>query len=195
MNKIIILNGPPRCGKDTAYNFLKKSWPTVFDKIKFATPLKDACHMLVGAETFHEDDFELTKDEPTDFFFGASPREFYIDIAEYVKRRYTQEFFGYVFLRRFRWKGYEHTGNIYVISDCGFKEELLPLKQFFGEENMALIRIHREGKGFEGDSRGYISDIVHREYDVINPENDFPTYYRNILDIIKLEVVHDDFVC
>lgn len=193
MTKVIVLNGPPQSGKDTIVKYLINNWPDVFERLKFATPLKEACHVLCGEASGHED-FEVTKDEPCNFFFGVSPREFYIDIGEYVKRRYTQEFFGMVFLRRYRWLGVEQSKKVVLITDCGFGQELEPLIRYFENENMCLIRIRREGRGFEGDSRGYISGVLEREYDVDNPNDNFAKFYDNLMIVLRKEVLLDDFV-
>lgn len=39
-------------------------------------------------------------------------------------------------------------------------DEGTPLKSLIGSENILLIRVHREGYTFEGDSRNYIEDTV-----------------------------------
>ena len=51
-------------------------------------------------------------------------------------------------------------GEIAVDSSTGFVEELPPLIERLGQENILLIRVHREGATFEGDSRNYIPDGV-----------------------------------
>lgn len=194
MTRVIILNGPPRSGKDTAYRGLKNAYPLMFERIKFATPLKEACHILLGNE-YSEDEFENEKDVASDYFFGVSPREFYIELAEHIKDKYTKEFFGYIFLRRYRWGGCETftPQPIVIISDCGFKEELQPLIRFFGLNEMALIRIHRQGKDFSNDSRGYIENVLPREYDIFNPEGNTKKFVADITSIVTKEIVHEQF--
>lgn len=192
MIKILILNGPPRSGKDTAFKGIKEAYDDKIERIKFATPVKEACHVLLGNE-YGEDEFEDEKDTPSPYFFNVSPRKFYIELAEHVKKVFTQEFFGYVFLRRYRWKGYEQRDSILIVSDCGFNEELEPLKRFFDPTELCLVRIHREGKDYSKDSRGYIRNAVDKEYDVFNVEGNPGKMIAEIISIISKENFYEQY--
>ena len=44
--------------------------------------------------------------------------------------------------------------DVFVFSDSGFKEELIPLQGLTND--LYIARIHREGKTFTGDSRNYL---------------------------------------
>ncbi|NDD53413.1 hypothetical protein EBZ39_05985, partial [bacterium] len=43
-----------------------------------------------------------------------------------------------------------------LVSDCGFKEELLPLARCFGTSNILMVHVHRDGCTFQNDSRSYV---------------------------------------
>lgn len=59
--------------------------------------------------------------------------------------------------------------DLYVDSSCGFFEELPPLIETIGQENILLLRIHREGCTFEGDSRSFIEDgVINNTIDIVN---------------------------
>jgi len=46
--------------------------------------------------------------------------------------------------------------DVYAISDSGFDKEADSVLQLFGNDDTLLIRLHRDGHSFEGDSRSYI---------------------------------------
>jgi hypothetical protein len=59
--------------------------------------------------------------------------------------------------------------DLYVDSSCGFVEELPPVIEALGQENILLLRIHREGCTFEGDSRTFIPDgVINNTIDIVN---------------------------
>ncbi len=78
--KIILVNGPPRSGKDTIGQLLCQRLPLVLDK--FARKLKEAAHALYGMPELPHDHFEACKDTPLEQFFGKSPRQVYIAVSE-----------------------------------------------------------------------------------------------------------------
>lgn len=55
------------------------------------------------------------------------------------------------------------TGIVFV-SDGGFSEELKPILDKVGAENTLVVRIHRKGVGFDGDSRSYLKEDDFEEY-------------------------------
>ena len=49
--------------------------------------------------------------------------------------------------------------GIVFVSDGGFAEELIPVIDHVGGDNVLVVRIHREGVDFAGDSRAYLDNI------------------------------------
>lgn len=49
---------------------------------------------------------------------------------------------------------------IYIDDSAGFEEELHPLIDIVGKENILLVRVHREGCSFDGDSRNYVPESM-----------------------------------
>lgn len=107
---------------------------------------------------------ELSDTSPTETIINLSIREAMIYVSEIIcKPRFGQEYFG-----RVRAQNLER-GMINVDGSCGFVEELNPLIDAVGQENILLIRIHRDGYTFEGDSRGLIPDgVLDNTIDIYN---------------------------
>lgn len=73
-----------------------------------------------------------------------------------------------------------------VYSDGGFISELIPLKGVF--DIVCIIRLHRDGFTFNGDSRNYIyPDYLDGlwSYDVILHDNEITEGVNKIIDIYK----------
>jgi len=155
---VVLLNGPPRSGKDTAANGLLVARPGSA-LMRFSAPLKVATHGLFGLP-IDPDRYEDSKDTPSADFMGLTPRGAYIAVSEQaVKRTFGRAFFGRVMVERLR----RLTGaEMAVMPDCGFAVETTPVIQAVGSANVILIRVHRPGYTFAHDSRSYINlDGVH----------------------------------
>lgn len=169
--KIVLVNGPPRSGKDTAQTYIDNSV-----RLKFAEPLKEGAHRLFGLDlkSYPMDAFENNKDEPSDLFFGRTPREVYISCSENLMKPATGDegIFGHILSRKIKLiHSFEENVNpLYVITDSGFRQEAEVIVDNFGSENILLIRLHREGFDYKKDSRGYIelSDLGVETIDIKN---------------------------
>lgn len=183
--KIVFLNGPPECGKDTLADHCVETYKGI-RKTKFATPLKAACHTLMGlpfGNEDHADQFEEIKDEPNPLFFNMTPREMYIKMSEeFLKPIAGKTAFGYIWWRRN--KDYMDARNLIIVSDCGFVEELQPIMMHHPDEDMALIRIHRADCDFRRDSRSYISNVMLHEADLNNIEGIPQNMYSDFVKIL-----------
>ncbi|CAK9074178.1 Uncharacterized protein SCF082_LOCUS36164 [Durusdinium trenchii] len=155
---------------DTAAKFIARGHGTRFTT-KFAKALKEAAHRLYGIPAVHFA-FEEVKDEPQDIFFGKTPREAYIALSEtFFKPLHGQSIFGSLILKEIAFAAQQPEGyNVCVISDCGFREEIEPVVAALGADNVILVRLHRDGCDFEGDSRSYIDldDLGVRTLDIEN---------------------------
>lgn len=167
--KVVLLNGPPRCGKDTAARALTTLFRSAV-RIGFADHLKVATHAAYGL--FDDDGrplpyayFETVKDEPTSKFFGLTPRAAYIAHSEtYMKAHHGQRVFGTLWCRAAR----RAEAPIVVVPDSGFSEEASEVVDNFGARNVLLIRIERPGCTFAGDSRSYIGLPSVTQHQMVN---------------------------
>lgn len=155
MKKVIILNGPPGCGKDTLSGIMEEIGG--FYVHSFKKPMFDIAHATLGDEAFGKfmrlyNDRD-TKEMPCDLLGGMSPREFFIHISEsFVKPILGKQHFGDMAS-----EGVRDALSHVVFSDGGFPDEVKAL--VFSKHsmyNVFVVRLHREGFTFDGDSRNYI---------------------------------------
>lgn len=107
--------------------------------------------------------------DPATMNINLSIREAMIYVSEVVvKPRWGQDWFGKERVRKMESVGWSYvdldTGKetpiLFTDDSCAFVDELHPLIEHLGQENILLIRIHRDGFTFDGDSRNYIPDGV-----------------------------------
>jgi hypothetical protein len=109
-------------------------------------------------------DYEDLKDTPLPEFEGMTPRDFYIATSEDMKRRFGP----HVVARRLVEKISQIDSPLIVNTDVGYDFEGMALMRHVGRENTLLIRLHREGKTFEGDCRTWVNLAGVETYDVEN---------------------------
>lgn len=73
--------------------------------------------------------------------------------------------------------------GIVFISDSGFPEELQPVIDHVGADNVLVVRIHRSGCTFEGDSRDYLTADMFEDNIMIRD-----VYNNGTLEEFKSEV-------
>lgn len=190
MKKVVILNGPPGCGKDTLSDYISSA--VGFEQMSMKKPMFDIALSMLGEKKFAEfmklyNDRE-TKEMPCDLLGGMSPREFMIHISEsFVKPILGKCHFGHLAAE-------EISKSIapVIFSDGGFPDEVMAIADSdFPEVEIILIRLHREGFDFSGDSRNYIylHDELHcsanyREVDIHLSEGEISSDAATILDAI-----------
>jgi len=197
--KVILFNGPKLCGKDTAINHLEyiytedgiskrecKDHLHKLTQLFFDVPSGLYWELYTNRETKEQprEEFKITLDwaDYLDLrsFVGEvqmdglgfpkecllSIRQAMIYVSEVIcKPRFGQDCFG-----KARANSITDDLNVVVAGSCGFVEEIPPLLDVVGKDNILLVRLHREGYGFEGDSRGYIEDkeVPFKTIDVYN---------------------------
>lgn len=192
---IVLFNGPPRAGKDTAAEFARyvfgdqDVYATRIEK--FARPVKEGCHGLFGivddrGRVVAHDHFEPVKNDPNPEFRGMSPREAYIWYSEEVmKPKFGQDIFGHMAVNNIEhWRHGRavpphREKEVVLMSDSGFAVEAKPVIAKYGADNVLLVRIHRDGCTFDGDSRSYID--LGDEVETINIQNPGDDSYEHIV--------------
>lgn len=182
--KIVLFNGPPRSGKDTAANMLAQylnGIPGVTAiRYSFARPLKETTHALYGMSHLEYDTFEYSKDMISSDFFGLTPREAYIKVSEkMIKPVLGNTHWGKVFVN---WANQlDDDKTVFIISDCGFQEEIEPIKDISGPMNMFMVKMSREGYDFSKDSRSYINDPSIPSMEITNNGNDLTGLAQSVI--------------
>lgn len=183
--KVVIFNGPPRCGKDTICDLLKSKFEKSVIRTRFAETLKQGAHALLGLSVPTEA-FNDVKDVKQELLNNHTWREWYIWIAEHCMKQFLgDEAFGKILVSRLSAmedEGLFTSDKVVVLSDCGFEQEMAPVVRHFGEDNCVLIRIHRQGHDFSNDSRGYVQGpALPYTFDVLNPEGNIDLFYARVI--------------
>lgn len=159
MQKVIILNAPPFSGKDFGAAFLKDyflSCGLPAHHKEFKKQLFKATKAAYGIpEDVWEDLYTREKKElPSSYLVYngemISPRQAMINTSEkLMKPMFGLDVFG-------KAAAFDLSDGINVFSDGGFEEEIQPLIDKVGKDNILIIKIFREDCTFEGDSRNYV---------------------------------------
>ena len=202
MARVVILNAAPRAGKDHAAKFLT-------NMINHSDDTNTAVHremkktlFALSAATVGVDlkDFMYGYDEPSNLsktgWFKDYPmypvggkvlskREVLIHVSENViKPFFGKDAFGQIEANKVG----EETYVFY--SDGGFPDEIKPLCDTVGADNVLVIRIHKEGCTFEGDSRSYLepsmfdSGTCPEFADITNVHGEVDQFENELLEII-----------
>jgi len=149
---IIILNGPPGCGKDTIANWLRDHAGYAKTCFKHALYEATAGHYGIPVtEVIERNENRDLKELP--WHQGLSVRQMLIHVSENeIKPKHGKDYFGRKAAARLL--GIDRS---VVFADGGFIEELQPLKLMFGDR-VKVVRLVRDGYDFTGDSRSYLPD-------------------------------------
>jgi hypothetical protein len=150
---IIIFNGPPGSGKDEAAAWMQNRGN--FEHLSFKHELyKETIYYFdVPTDWFMErcTDRE-TKEVPSVLLGHMSCREAMIHVSENViKPKHGKSYFGEQVTKQVK------DGVDYVISDGGFVEEIMPLIDRVGKNDIVLVQLVREGCSYSTDSRRYFN--------------------------------------
>tara|TARA_R110000850_G_C9891728_1_gene458946 strand:- start:232 stop:801 length:570 start_codon:yes stop_codon:yes gene_type:complete len=150
--RVVIFNAPPNAGKDVCAKYCTDNNPSASHK-EFKKVLFDVAKAIAQISD-GEWDLLYTrerKEQPTDRLFGMSPREWMIHTSESViKPVFGKKYFGDAMALSL-------ADGINYVSDGGFIEELYPVLAI---AEVLILRIHRDGCTFEGDSRNYLPDNI-----------------------------------
>jgi hypothetical protein len=153
--KVIILNGPPRSGKDIAATFIKKDMRNV-GMFTFKRPLVAVLRAIVPVDNSHHHTMLNTdlKDVESQWCGGLTPRQLMIKISEeWIKPVFGNDHLGKLAAYQIQTTPCEFA----VFPDGGFDDEVKVLAKTFGYDNIYVIHIHRPGCNYDDDSRSYIN--------------------------------------
>jgi hypothetical protein len=148
--RVVLLNGPPRCGKDTIGEMLYCDLPSAV-LCKFAQPIADYLRDVHGIDMR-----TVEKDEPHDALCGRTPREVAIAYSERMcKPLFGEAYFGDLLALEVESQAAQNDGLVAIVTDSGFRTEAQALARKVGPQNVLLVRVSRHGTDFAGDSRSY----------------------------------------
>jgi len=180
---IVIFNGPPASGKDEAASLFKEMFG--FGNLSFKYQLfKETCkHFEVDERWFMQGYNDRAIKEKKELALNnMSRREAMIHVSEdIIKPKQGLDYFGKLVAEEIE------DGTDYAIADGGFVEELEPLIERVGAENIVIVQLTREGYDYSTDSRRYFNGNVIKEFTinfetqidkayVLNEEMDIKTY-------------------
>lgn len=169
--KFILLNGAPGSGKDVAAKLLgahiTKHMANAVYHVKFADVLRVIAQIMTPHDLSDEDDYA---DFKTDIVpvINVTGRQLMIDIAEgFLKKHYGKDIMAKMSAEAV--SEYANPDDIFIFSDCGFDLEPQHLAERFGEENVYVVNIKRDGYDYTNDSR---EDVTwSKSLELVNPGN------------------------
>mgnify|MGYP003149221246 CR=1 FL=1 len=183
---IILINGPPSSGKDTAARFIRKYLGA--REYKMSMTLKSGLRELLGIE--HPDWDRMlaygAKDTEWNSLNDMTPRRALIELSEmFMKPMFGGDIFGHVAVRRMkRMVSADHI----VVSDVGFTYEVPPILEEWGHKKVRILKLERPGCDFTDDSRGYI-DVDQLKmgayWKSINNQYDLELFEAQVKSVLK----------
>lgn len=179
--KVIIFNGPPGSGKDHACLYLRHISDSIHH-LEFKSKLIElTCAIYdITIKEFYSIYTRELKELPSEIFNGLSPRQALIFVSEdVIKPKFGKDYMGVSATKRIQ------QNKINAFSDGGFYEELEPVYNKVGAENMLIARIYRNGYTYEGDSRNYIKSFKDVNIIDINNNGTLEEFESKIMSIYK----------
>ena len=162
---IVIFNGPPASGKDEAASLYKEMFG--FEALSFKHQLfKETIEFFgVDKKWFMQGYNDREQKEVVEHALGDhSRREAMIHVSENVmKPKKGLDYFGKLVAEEIE------DGIPYAVADGGFVEELEPLIERVGRENIVIVQITRDGHDYSSDSRRYFNGNLVKEYTINYP--------------------------
>jgi hypothetical protein len=173
---IILLNGPPRAGKDTVADILSRTFS--YEKKSFALPLKRAIASFFNKDL---DWLEDNKDNPISN--PTTYRDLLIGLSEdVIKPKLGPEFFGKLLADEVS----DSAARNFVITDCGFTEEVCAfISQLRPQYHIELWRITRPGCDFTNDSREFIEPLPSHPFQHIHNDGSLTSLYLQVVSLTR----------
>jgi hypothetical protein len=159
---IVIFNGPPASGKDEAARIFKEKFGFSNLSFKYQLFKETFEHFEVNKRWFMEGYNDREQKEKKEFALNnMSRREAMIHVSEnIIKPKKGLDYFGQSVANEI------FEGNNYALADGGFVEELEPIVQKVGKENVVIVQLTREGHDYSTDSRRYFNGRLIKEYTI-----------------------------
>jgi hypothetical protein len=180
---IILLNGPPYCGKDTAGDIIRRLLPNV-EHYKLSVVLKRGVKAIMDVPVKSYWWLDANKDLTCGILGGSTYRQAQIELFNHMKKLYGEDILAKIAVKHITNAiGFKHT----VITDCGRSIEAKTLVDKFGYGNVA----ERSDCTFKDDIREYVS-IKCKYQQRIKNDHDLDIFESQIKKtLVGWEVIHD----
>lgn len=183
----VLLNGPPRSGKDTASEALRDVLGNGCELLKFTRPVKDLTHARHGLDVAH-DHFESLKDTPLDAFQGKTPREAYIETGEHERLQNGDDAVAKLFVKSV----VASASDVVLNDDVGGDMEAEAVAEALGFDRVLVIRVHRKGRDFSNDCRDWVRSGKLRIHDVQNEEGRRREFQSEVSALVRSFLIEND---
>ena len=159
---IVIFNGPPASGKDEAASLFKETFGFGNLSFKYQLFKETIKHFDVDERWFMEGYNNRELKEKKEFALNdMSRREAMIHVSEnIIKPKKGLDYFGQSVAKEI------FEDKNYALADGGFVEELEPIIEKVGAENIVIVQLTREGCDYSSDSRKYFNGRLINEWTV-----------------------------
>ncbi len=180
--KVVILNGPPGCGKDVLADYLVQNTSARLygdnHKREFKAKLFQVAAVLasIPVPRMVELNGRNTKELPSEELPGnRSPRQWLIYVSEVlVKPHLGLQYFGQAAAATLT----DEIG-VYFFADGGFDTEAKEIAAKVGKDNLLVIHLTRPGCSFIGDSRNYVHESIAGATIQIDNDGDLPSFLNH----------------
>jgi len=170
--KIILLNGPPRSGKDTAARVIMRNLKEC-RHYKLSEPMKRSINQMFQLVGNDLQNVELHKDTPLPLFNNHTYRNIQIEQFLLMEKLFGTDILGQ--MAALRIKGM--ATPCVVISDAGRNEEVKPIIEAFGSRSVYCLFLSRPDTSYNKDIRQYL-----------RAEQFMPSHIANIDNVHDLEL-------
>lgn len=204
---VVLFNGPPRSGKDSACEIIMRHFPEVHYAYFKEVLYKESAKILgldfnFWASVCQNGDL---KDKPMLTVSAGetggvmTPRDILIYLAEKVlKPKYGQDFIAretantIAELIQFQ-REQSNEEAVIVVPDLGFDYEIDTIRKMIPDAHVISVAVHRPGFTFEGDSRNYVKGLnfgLHNTENYEDLKHKVLRLFRNIvLDIRPIPTI------
>lgn len=185
-NKIVVLfNGPPASGKSEAARYVSVAFGA--KKFNFKDKLITLTKEIYNISNEEWMDYYSRDNKDTKVIpkaDGKTAREALIFVSEgIIKPLFGKNYFGKCAIENIK-----NSEKMLVCGDCGFDQEVMPVINHFGRDNVYLVKIHRKGCSFKNDSRNWVSEYLFNDENIFNIFNNMDDQFYKDIDNILFKI-------
>jgi hypothetical protein len=197
--RVLLLNGPPRCGKDTLGRILheeltQRGVSASLESFK-DTLIDSACRRYGVDRLQFMHRYEVDKERPVAWLCTSSdglPLSRRQALIHHSEHEMKPQLGSDIFVRLWyaaqinRANAAVDQNHVFIFTDCGFDIEVLALMTY--NLNVHVVHVRRPGTNFAGDSRTYVQPPPTVRFSVIDNDNDLEH-----LRMSAINLLHADF--